>query len=136
VHRVLNEPLSADAPVREVEGSDCGAVVTFVGAVRATNRGREVLALEYEVFTGMALKVFAKIEADARAQWPGARLAIHHREGRLLPGQLSVVIAAATPHRADAFAACRLAIEALKKDAPIWKRESYPDGTHWVGLGS
>jgi molybdopterin synthase catalytic subunit len=135
-HRISKQPLSPELPVREVEGSDCGAVVTFVGAVRDKNRGKTVTSLEYEVFAEMALKVFQGIEEESRARWPGARVAIHHREGLLLPGALSVVIAAAAPHRADAFEACRHAIEALKKDAPIWKRETYPDGSAWVGLGS
>ena len=135
-HRVLEEPLSPERPLREVEGSDCGAVVTFTGAVRARNHGKQVVALEYEAYAEMALKVFARIEEEAARRWPGTRLAIHHRIGTLAPGELSVVIAAATPHRADAFEACRLAIEALKTDAPIWKHERYPDGSVWVGLGS
>lgn len=135
-HRVRGEAFSPEEAVREVEGPDCGAVVSFVGVVRDRNQGQPVLALEYEVFAPMALKVFAGIEAEAGARWPGARLAIHHREGRLLPGEVSVVIAAAAPHRADAFDACRHAIEALKQDAPIWKRETHPDGSVWVGLGS
>lgn len=135
-HRLSAAPLSPDAPVREVEGPDCGAVVTFVGTVRGTNHGKPVVALEYEAYDGMALKVFARIAQEAQAKWPGCRLAIHHRTGSLAPGELSVVIAAATPHRAHAFEACRYAIEALKADAPIWKRERYPDGSAWVGLGS
>ena len=84
----------------------------------------------------MALKVFERISSDAARQWPGCRLAIHHRTGTLRPGELSVVIAAASPHRAHAFDACRHAIEQLKADAPIWKRERYPDGSEWIGLGS
>jgi MoaE-MoaD fusion protein len=135
-HRIRDDAFSPEETVREVEGADCGAVVTFVGVVRDHNHGKRVVALEYEVFHAMALKVFATIEEQARTRFPGARLAIHHRQGRLTPGQISVVIAAATPHRADAFEACRNAIEALKQDAPIWKRETYPDGSVWVGLGS
>ena len=119
-----------------VAGPDMGAIVHFVGTVRDNTRGKPVVALEYEAYADMALAVFAKIEADAKAQWPGVRLVIHHRIGRCVPGEPSVVIAAASPHRADAFSACRLAIEALKTDAPIWKRELYPDGSSWVGLGS
>ena len=135
-HRIRDDALSTEETVREVEGADCGAVVTFVGVVRDHNHGKRVVALEYEVFPAMALKVFASIEEQSRARFPGARLAIHHRQGRLMPGEISVVIAAATPHRADAFEACRSAIEVLKKEAPIWKRETYPDGSVWVGLGS
>jgi molybdopterin synthase catalytic subunit len=133
--RIGPEPLAAEAPLREVAGADCGAVVSFVGTVRASNHGKAVVRLEYEAYPEMALRVFGHIAAQAQERW-GARIAIHHRIGALQPGELSVVIAAAAPHRADAFEACRHAIEALKKDAPIWKREFYPDGSSWVGLGS
>ncbi len=135
-HRIGPEPLSVEAAQREVLGPDCGALVHFVGTVRDNTRGKAVVALEYEAYAEMALAVFAQIEAQAKAQWPGVRLVIHHRTGHLPPPEISVVIAAASPHRADAFSACRHAIEALKKDAPIWKREVYPDGSSWVGLGS
>src|SRR6267378_4000246 len=124
-HRISDGPLAVDAPVAAV-----------IGTVRAHNRGRGVVRLEYEAYPEMALRVFARIEDEARARWPGTRLAIHHRIGSLDPGALSVVIAAASPHRADAFSAARHAIEELKKDAPIWKREHYQDGSEWVGLGS
>ncbi len=135
-HRISDGPLAVDAPIAAVAGTDCGAVVTFVGTVRAHNRGRAVVRLEYEAYPEMALRVFARIEDEARSRWPGTRLAIHHRIGGLDPGAVSVVIAAASPHRADAFSAARHAIEELKKDAPIWKREHYQDGSEWVGLGS
>jgi MoaE-MoaD fusion protein len=135
-HRVSDGALSVEDPVAAVSGTDCGAIVTFIGTVRATNRGREVVRLEYEAYPEMALRVFARIEDEARSRWPGTRLSIHHRVGTLEPGALSVVIAAASPHRADAFSAARHAIEELKKDAPIWKREHYRDGSEWVGLGS
>ena len=135
-HRISDGPLSVDAPVQAVTGTDCGAIVTFIGTVRAQNRGRAVVRLDYEAYPDMALRVFARIEQEARARWPGTRVAIHHRVGTLEPGATSVVIAAASPHRADAFSACRHAIEELKRDAPIWKREHYQDGSEWVGLGS
>jgi MoaE-MoaD fusion protein len=135
-HRISDGPLSVEAPVQAVSGTDCGAVVTFIGTVRAHNRGRAVVRLEYEAYPEMALRVFGRIEEEARARWPGTRVAIHHRVGTLEPGAVSVVIAAASPHRADAFSACRLAIEELKRDAPIWKREHYQDGSEWVGMGS
>ncbi|HEY6909371.1 MAG TPA: molybdenum cofactor biosynthesis protein MoaE [Myxococcales bacterium] len=134
-HRIGPEPVASEAPLREVAGADCGAVVSFVGTVRASTRGKAVVRLEYEAYPDMALRIFAAIAAHAREKW-GARVAIHHRTGALEPGEVSVAIAAAAPHRADAFDACRHAIEALKKDAPIWKREVYPDGSSWVGLGS
>jgi molybdopterin synthase catalytic subunit len=135
-HRIGPDPLSVDAASRQVSAASMGAIAVFVGTVRDNTRGKPVVALEYEAYADMAVSVFEQIERQAREQWPQTRLAIHHRTGRLAPGEASVVIAASSPHRADAFAACRHAIEALKKDAPIWKREIYPDGSSWVGLGS
>lgn len=135
-HRISDSPISADAPIAAVSGTDCGAIVTFVGTVRVTSRGRGVVRLEYEAYPAMALRVFERIEEEARTRWPGTRLAIHHRIGSLDPGAVSVAIAAASPHRADAFSAARHAIEELKKNAPIWKREHYQGGSEWVGLGS
>jgi molybdopterin converting factor subunit 1 len=135
VHRVGPEPIEADACARAVEGVDAGAIVSFAGTVRATNQGKHVVRLEYEAYAEMAVKQFAVIAAEAERKFH-ARIAIHHRTGALVPGDTSVVIAAAAPHRADAFDACRYAIEALKQDATIWKREIYPDGSSWVGLGS
>ncbi len=132
---VTASPLSLDAVVRAVSGPGQGGVVTFSGAVRDATRGRAVVRLEYEAYAPMAEKKLAQIAAAAAAQWPGARVAIHHRVGVLVPGELAVVIAASTPHRAEAFAACRHAIEQLKADVPIWKKEVFADGEVWVGLG-
>jgi molybdopterin synthase catalytic subunit len=112
-------------------GSD-GAVVTFLGLVRNHNAGRRVQYLEYEAYEPLALKAFARIAAEARGRWPGARLALHHRIGRLEIGEASVAIAAASPHRADAYAACRYAIERVKQIAPIWKREYFAGGDMWI----
>ena len=117
-HRLGPEPIDLEAPLRAVEGADCGAVVSFTGTVRSSNHGQAVVRLEYEAYPEMALRVFGHIAAEARERW-GARLAIHHRTGALQPGAVSVVIAAAAPHRADAFEACRHAIEALKKELEI-----------------
>jgi molybdopterin converting factor subunit 1 len=134
-HRISAAPLDPEGPLRAVEGKDCGAVVSFAGVVRSSTHGKEVTGLAYEAYEPMALKIFEQIEQAALVRF-SARVCIHHRTGELLPGELSVVIAAASPHRASAFEACRYAIEQLKTDAPIWKRESYPDGSSWVGLGS
>jgi molybdopterin synthase catalytic subunit len=112
-------------------GSD-GAVTTFVGLVRDHNAGRRVLWLDYEAFAPLAVKAFEQIASEARATWPTARLAVHHRTGRVAIGEASVVIAAASPHRADAFAACRYAIERLKQIAPIWKHEHFEGGDVWI----
>ena len=109
-----------------------GAVASFVGLVRDHNAGRRVLWLDYEAFEPLALKAFDQIAAEAAARWPGAQLAIHHRTGRVAIGEPSVAIAASSPHRADAFAACRYAIERLKQIAPIWKHEHFDGGEVWI----
>ena len=85
-HRISDGPLSVDAPVAAVSGADCGAVVTFIGTVRAQNRGKAVVRLDYEAYPEMALRVFARIEEEARSRWPGTRVAVHHRTGTLEPG--------------------------------------------------
>jgi molybdopterin synthase catalytic subunit len=109
-----------------------GAVCTFIGLVRDHNAGRRVLWLDYEAFAALALKAFEQIAGEAVGKWPGAVLAIHHRTGRLAIGEASVAIAAASPHRADAFAACRYAIERVKQIAPIWKHEHFEGGEVWI----
>lgn len=109
-----------------------GAVCTFAGVVRNENLGRTVMHLEYEAYEEMALPLMAAIARRAEAEWPGVRTAMVHRLGRLEIGEASVVIAASHPHRAEAFAACRFMIDALKTEVPIWKKEVWSDGSHWV----
>jgi molybdopterin synthase catalytic subunit len=135
---IVPAPLSLEALVASVEararsiGEGCGAVTSFVGIVRATHQGRRVRHLDYEAFEPLALNVFAQIEEEIRAAWPSAIVAIHHRVGRLMVGDASVIIAAATSHRAEAFQVCRYAIERVKQLAPIWKHEVFDDGEAWV----
>ena len=112
-------------------GAD-GAVVTFLGLVRNHNLGRSVRYLEYEAYEPLALKAFARIAAEIAERWPNARLALHHRTGRLEVGEASVAIAARSPHRGDAYAACRYAIERIKQIAPIWKHEFFEGGESWI----
>jgi len=126
------EPLQVDALARSVAEPGCGAVATFVGLVRDHNAGRSVRYLEYDAYEPLALKVLARILVEAEDRWPGTRLAVHHRVGRLDIGEASVAIAAASPHRADAFAACRYAIERVKQIAPIWKHEYFDGGDVWI----
>src|SRR3977135_1455287 len=113
-----------------------GAVVTFLGLVRNHNLGRSVRYLEYEAYEPLALKTFERIAAEIGARWPGARLPLHPRSGRLEIGEASIAIAARSPHRGDAYAACRYAIERVKQIAPIWKREFFAGGDVWVEGGS
>jgi len=133
--RVVDRPLVLDEVVQAVGGESYGGLVTFSGSVRNQTRGKRVLRLEYEAYAPMAEKKLAEIGQEAAAKWQGSRLAIVHRVGTLVPGELAVVIAAAAPHRAEAFDACRHAIERLKQDVPIWKKEFFEDGEVWVGLG-
>src|SRR5215467_14127303 len=112
-------------------GSD-GAVATFLGLVRNHNAGRRVQYLEYEAFEPLALKAFERISEEISGLWPDVRLALHHRIGRIEIGDASVAIAAASPHRANAFSACRYAIERVKQIAPIWKREFFEGGDVWI----
>jgi molybdopterin synthase catalytic subunit len=133
--RVVDRPLLLEEVVEAVGGEAFGGLVTFSGSVRNQTKGRRVLRLEYEAYAPMAEKKLAEIGAEAAAQWPGTRLAIVHRVGTLVPGELAVVIAAAAPHRKEAFRGCEHAIERLKQDVPIWKKEFFEDGDVWVGLG-
>lgn len=109
-----------------------GAIVTFLGLVRAHNQGRRVLWLDYEAYESMAELTFERIAAEAALRWPTTSLGIHHRAGRLAIGEASVAIAAASAHRADAYGACRYAIERVKQIAPIWKREFFEGGDCWI----
>ena len=131
------EPLALDRIAAVLEnasegsGQD-GAVVTFLGLVRNHNLGRRVLYLEYEAYEPLALKAFERISEEIAARWPCARLALHHRIGRLGIGEASVAIAARSAHRGDAYAACRYAIERVKQIAPVWKHEYFEGGDVWI----
>lgn len=131
---VTADPLDAGQVAALASGADAssGAVVTFVGTVRSTNAGRRVLYLDYEAFDALAVRTFRQIADEAAARWPAVRMAIWHRTGRLSPGETSVVVAAVSPHRAEAFAACRYGIERVKQTAPIWKREFFEGGEVWI----
>ena len=126
------QPLDAEAISARVAGPDAGGLVTFAGAVREHSRGRAIRHLEYEAYPPMALAEMERICDEAARRWRGVRVAIAHRTGHLAIGELAVVVAAAAPHRAEAFEACRFAIDALKQSVPIWKKEVATDGEHWV----
>ena len=130
--RVGAQPLDATEVTAVVSDRACGAVVTFVGTVRDHNTGRRVCYLEYEAFEPLAVKAFERIADEAGSRWPNVQVAIHHRTGRVEIGEASVVIAVASPHRADAFAVSRYAIERLKQIAPIWKHEHFDGGDVWI----
>ena len=124
-------PLDVQAVSRRVEGSGHGAVVVFVGTVRDNALGNRVLYLEYEGYAPLAEKELARIAAEAEGRW-GVAVAVAHRLGRLEIGEASVAVAVAAPHRAEAFDACRWVMDTLKTDVPIWKKEYFEGGAHWV----
>ena len=111
--------------------SGFGAIASFVGIVRNENAGRRVVRLEYEGYEPLALRAFAHISEETTQRWP-VRLALHHRLGTLEIGEASVMIAVASPHRAEAFSACRYVIERVKQIAPIWKHEYFEGGDVWI----
>ena len=131
-HTITSDALDGAALEAIVAGPRDGAVATFVGRVRGENAGRRVLWLDYEAYAPLAVSAFERIAREAAERWPEASLAIAHRIGRLAIGEVSVVVAAASPHRADAFAACRYGIERVKQIAPIWKREHFEGGEVWI----
>jgi molybdopterin synthase catalytic subunit/molybdopterin converting factor small subunit len=130
------QPLSLEAVVEEVASEEAGAVATFVGTTRVHSRGRTVTLLEYEAYEGMAEQVMAEIADELSARYELCAIAIHHRIGRVGIGERSVVIAVSAPHRQDALAACREAIDTLKERVPLWKKEVYVGGEEWIGRGS
>ncbi len=131
-----DEELSLDRAVDEVRDDRAGAIATFTGTTRIESRGRDVVHLDYEAYEGMAEQVMAEIAADLQARYELCAIAIHHRTGRVEIGGTSVVIAVSAPHRADALAACKDAIDRLKERAPLWKKEVYRGGEEWIGRGS
>jgi MoaE-MoaD fusion protein len=134
--RLSEEPLSLEAVVAEVRTDDAGAVASFVGTTRARSRGRDVLHLQYEAYEGMAEQVMAELASALKERHDLCEVAIHHRVGRVDIGETSVVIAVSAPHRGDALAACREAIDELKVTVPLWKKEVYEGGEEWIGRGS
>ena len=128
-------PLAEREVVARVEGPDKGGLCVFTGLVRNHHKGRSVLYLEYEGYEPMALSEMSRICDAATLRWPGVETAIAHRLGRLEIGEAAVIIACASGHRAEAFEACRFAIDALKDAVPIFKKEFYEDGSVWKGQG-
>jgi molybdopterin synthase catalytic subunit len=130
------EPLSLDRAVDEVRSEQAGAIATFTGTTRVRSRGRTVQYLDYEAYEGMAETVMAELAEELAQRYDVCAFAIHHRVGRVEIGETSVVIAVSAPHRADALAACKDAIDTLKERVPLWKKEVYDGGEEWIGRGS
>lgn len=127
------DALSPDVCLAAVRRSGSGGIVLFIGSVRDFSEGHEIEHLEYEAYVPMAEEKLQQVIDEACERWPVQAMAIQHRLGRLEIGDDAVVIAVACPHRAEAFAACRYAIDRIKEIVPIWKKEFSPDGAVWVG---
>ncbi|HWV24172.1 MAG TPA: molybdopterin converting factor subunit 1 [Thermomicrobiales bacterium] len=130
---VTGDELDPRAVEALVAGPDAGALVTFAGTVRDNARGLTVTALDYEAYPSAAEKMLARVGAEVADRWPEVRIAISHRTGHLVPGEASVVIVTASPHRENAYAANAWAITRIKEIVPIWKKEWYEDGSSWIG---
>jgi molybdopterin synthase catalytic subunit len=134
--RLTEDPIDLAAIVAEVEDERAGATATFVGTVRAQSRGRQVVRLEYEAYEGMAENVMADLAEQLNERYDLCAIAITHRVGVCEIGEASVAIAVSAPHRQDALAACKDAIDTLKETVPLWKKEVYEGGEEWIGRGS
>lgn len=134
--RLSEDALSLDSVVREVASEEAGAIATFSGTTRVHSRGRTVEHLDYEAYEGMAEAVMERIAQDLTSKYDLCEVAIHHRVGRVGIGDTSVVIAVSAPHRQDALRACHEAIDRLKEEVPLWKKEVYQGGEEWIGRGS
>jgi molybdopterin synthase catalytic subunit len=134
--RLTHGPVNLMSVIVEVVDEQAGAIATFFGTVRAHSRGRDVIALEYEAYEEMAEDVMTTIADELQARYDLCKVAMSHRLGRVEVGETSVAIAVSAPHRQDALAACADAIEALKAQVPLWKKELYADGEEWIGRGS
>jgi molybdopterin synthase catalytic subunit len=133
---LTEEPVSLDKVVEEVATDEAGAIATFSGTARRHSRGRVVQYLDYEGYEGMAEEMMEKLAAALKERYDVHDIAIHHRVGRVELGEPSVVIAVSAAHRADALAACKDAIDILKVEVPLWKKEVYEGGEEWIGRGS
>lgn len=132
---LVRDPIEAQRVGDFVRRPEAGGVVVFTGEVRDETDGRPVVRLEYEAYEEMALEKLVETGERAEEEWPEVEVAIHHRLGHLEVGETAVAVAAASPHRGPAFEACRFAIDRLKDQVPIWKKEVGPDGESWVGWG-
>jgi molybdopterin synthase catalytic subunit len=133
---LVEGPIDVSAVAADVADDRAGAVATFQGTVRAQSRERDVIALEYEAYSGMAEKVMGEIADEVKSRYKLCAVAVTHRLGRVEIGETSVAIAVSAPHRQDALAACRDVIDALKERVPLWKKELYEGGEEWIGRGS
>ena len=130
---LTDDPIDSAALVRSVVRPSDGAYVLFEGVVRNHHEGKAVESIFYDAYRPMAEKEIEKIVREVESQFPDVVVAVLHRLGHLIVGDASIAIVAASPHRAESFAACRMMIDRIKETVPIWKKERGPDGEEWVG---
>ncbi|WP_374721601.1 molybdenum cofactor biosynthesis protein MoaE [Peribacillus tepidiphilus] len=131
--QITKEPINVQSIIDKVIQREAGAITTFIGTVRELTHGKKTLYLIYEAYESMAVKKLEQIGKEIQEKWPGAKVAITHRVGKLDITDVAVVIAVSTPHRADAYEANRYAIERIKEIVPIWKKEHWETGEQWIG---
>ncbi|MGM9928441.1 MAG: molybdenum cofactor biosynthesis protein MoaE [Bacillus sp. (in: firmicutes)] len=130
---IVEEPIVVEEIIQKVMAREAGAITTFIGTVREFTDGKRTLYLEYAVYKTMAIRQLMLIGEEIRGRWPGTKVAISHRIGKLEVSEIAVVIAVSSPHRKEAYEANAYAIERIKQIVPIWKKEYWEDGTQWMG---
>ncbi len=129
---ITDKPIDILKVIEAASLHEAGAINTFIGTVRNQTSGKKVLRLEYEAYEPMAVSEINKIIDTAGKTWHLLGCAVSHRTGTLMPGEIAVVVAVSTPHRKESFAVCQFIIDNLKETVPIWKKEFFEDGSHWV----
>ena len=129
---ITKSPISPEVMVNRVKTDRSGCVVTYVGVIRQYSRGKSVLSVEYQDSKASAENRLQEIASETRQKWQLDNIAICHRTGKLKVGDINVVIAIASAHRQEGFAACQYAIDQFKQRLPTQKKETYQDGSTWV----
>jgi molybdopterin synthase catalytic subunit len=132
--RIVKEKIDIEEVLNAVEDPSAGGIDVFIGTMRNISAGKTVLSLEYEAYEEMALSMMERISAEATGRWGLKKVAIVHRVGKVGIGEASIVVAVSAEHRKEAFEGCRFIIDSVKKDAPIWKKEYYSEGSAWIGV--
>ncbi|MBN8207204.1 molybdenum cofactor biosynthesis protein MoaE [Bacillus sp. NTK071] len=133
IYTITAEEIDVNAVINSVIHPEAGAINTFIGTVREFTKGKQTVSLQYEAYPSMAEKQLKRIGDEISEQWPGVQTSIVHRTGKLAISDIAVVIAVASPHRAESYAASRYAIERIKQIVPIWKKEYWVNGEEWIG---
>ncbi|MDP4550767.1 molybdenum cofactor biosynthesis protein MoaE [Alkalihalobacillus macyae] len=132
-YSITSEEIDVSAVINSVIHPEAGAVNTFIGTVREFTKGKQTVSLQYEAYASMAEKQLKRIGDEISEKWPGVKTSIVHRIGKLAISDIAVVIAVASPHRAESYEASRFAIERIKQIVPIWKKEYWVNGEEWIG---